>query len=417
MNALAFKRTKFACFFCYPAMTPVFILPPILFYTFRQMYSISYTLLGTLVLVNFCTQLGVDLIFSFFSRHFNLHKTIRTMPLLTATGLVIYAAVPMLFPQYAYVGLLLGTFIFSVSAGLSEVFISPIVAALPSDNPERDMSTLHSLYGYGSAATALVSTGFLWLFGTENWIWLTLALAVLPVISFVLFRISPLPEIQLSHAPASGQAAKRKRIGLALCVLCIFLGSAAENTMTNWVSVFMENALQLPKMLGDTLGLAAFTLLLAFTRTWYARHGKNIFSALLWGMIGAVACYTAASLSSSRIIAILACMLTGVCTAMLWPGTLILMEEKFPAPGIAAYALMAAGGDFGASVAPQGLGIVVDTVTASQWAAELSTRLSLSPEQIGMKAGMLLGALFPVAGIAVLLYAKRFFRLNKNEAL
>ena len=134
-------------------------------------------------------------------------------------------------------------------------------------------------------------------------------------------------------------------------------------------------------------------------------------------MVGAVICYTAASLSSSRIVAILACMLTGVCTAMLWPGTLILMEEKFPSPGVAAYALMAAGGDFGASVAPQGLGIVVDAVTASQWAADIGIRLFLSPEQVGMKAGMLLGALFPIAGIAVLLYAKRFFRLNKNEAL
>ena len=416
MNTLAFKRTKFACFFCYPAMTPVFILPPILFYTFRQMYGISYTLLGTLVLVNFCTQLSIDLIFTFFARHFNLHKTIRAMPLLTAAGLIIYAAVPTLFPQFAYAGLLLGTFIFSISAGLSEVLVSPTVASLPSDNPERDMSALHSLYGYGAAATALVSTGFLWLFGTENWMWLTLALAVLPLIAVVLFRISPLPEIQLSHAP-SGQAAKRKRAGLALCVACIFLGSAAENTMTNWISVFMENALQLPKMLGDTLGLASFTLLLALTRTWYARHGKNIFSALLLGMVGAVICYTAASLSSSRIVAILACMLTGVCTAMLWPGTLILMEEKFPSPGVAAYALMAAGGDFGASVAPQGLGIVVDAVTASQWAADIGVRLSLSPEQVGMKAGMLLGALFPIAGIAVLLYAKRFFRLNKNEAL
>ena len=43
---------------------------------------------------------------------------------------------------------------------------------------------------------------------------------------------------------------------------------------------------------------------------------------------------------------------------MLWPGTLILMEEKIPAVGIAGYALMAAGGDFGASIAPQTLGIV-----------------------------------------------------------
>ena len=57
-------------------MASVFSLPPLLFATFKEMYNISYTLLGTLVFVNFCTQLGVDLVFSFFSKYFNIHKGI-----------------------------------------------------------------------------------------------------------------------------------------------------------------------------------------------------------------------------------------------------------------------------------------------------------------------------------------------------
>lgn len=53
--AQSFKRTKFACFYTYVAMSSVFTLPPLLFVTFRETYGISYTLLGTLVLTNFCT--------------------------------------------------------------------------------------------------------------------------------------------------------------------------------------------------------------------------------------------------------------------------------------------------------------------------------------------------------------------------
>lgn len=83
-QTLHFKRTKHACYFTYLAMSSVFSLPPILFVTFREMYGVSYTLLGTLVLVNFCTQLTIDLIFTFFSKHFNIQKTIRLMPLLTS---------------------------------------------------------------------------------------------------------------------------------------------------------------------------------------------------------------------------------------------------------------------------------------------------------------------------------------------
>lgn len=401
-----YKLTKYTCFFVFPTLAPVFILPPILFVTFRQMYGISYTLLGTLVLVNFCVQLGVDLLCTFFS--FDHHRSIRVMPLLTTTGLAIYALVPWLLPQYAYAGLLIGTAVFSFAAGLNEVFLSPTLAALPSDNQERDMSILHSLYGYGCAAVVVLSTVFLQVFGAEKWMYLVLIWAVLPLAAFALFAIAPLPKIVT--APANSQcSAKRKRAGLALCALCIFLGSAAENTMTNWLSVYTENALQIPKILGDTLGLAVFSLLLALTRTVYAKRGKSIYPVLLAGMSGAVVCYLTAALSRTAGVALTACMFTGICTSMLWPGMLLFMEEKFPNPGIAAYALMAAGGDLGASVAPQGMGIVVDTVSASGWAAGLAEQIGLSPEQIGIKTGMLAAAVFPLMGIAVLLYLKRFF--------
>lgn len=410
-----FKRTKHACYFTYLAMSSAFSLPPLLFVTFREMYGISYTLLGTLVLVNFCTQLMVDLIFSFFNKYFNIRKTIRVMPLLTSLGLLIYAVTPMLVPQYAYGGLLVGTVVFSVAAGLCEVLLSPLVAALPSDDPERDMSLLHSLYAYGVLGVVVVSTVFLHVFGTDQWMYLTIFWALLPIVSFVLFCLSPMPDLDMAHSQTPGTA-KRRNLGLALCVLCIFLGSAAENAMTNWISGYMENALGISKVLGDILGMAAFAVLLGLGRTWYAKYGKNISTVLLFSMIGATFCYLVAGLSTNVVISMIACVLTGLCTSMLWPGTLILMEEKFPGAGVTAYALMAAGGDFGGSVAPQLLGVVVDTVSASEWASEMGVLWSLSTEQIGMKAGMLCAALYPLLGVILLIYMKKYFARSKDPA-
>ena len=66
-TAINFKRTKFACYASYFTMSAVVCVPPLLFVTLRQMYGISYTLLGTLDLINICTQLGIDLIFTMFS--------------------------------------------------------------------------------------------------------------------------------------------------------------------------------------------------------------------------------------------------------------------------------------------------------------------------------------------------------------
>ncbi len=405
------KRTKFSCYFTYLAMSSVFSLPPLLFATFKETYAgISYTLLGTLVLVNFCTQLGIDLIFSFFSKYFNIHKTVRIMPLITATGLCIYALIPTLFPSYAYIGLLIGTIVFSVAAGLGEVLISPIVAALPSDTPDKDMSALHSLYGYGFVTVVAVSTVFIQFIGKQYWAYLTLFWAVLPVIASILLLTCKLPEMNMEQTETKAVKSKHRTKGIALCMLCIFLGACAENTMSNWISVYTENALHLPKVWGDLFGMALFAILLALTRTLYAKYGKNIQKVLMMSMIGAVICYTVVAVSHSPILSLIACVAVGICSSMLWPGTLILMEEKIPAVGVAAYALMAAGGDFGASFAPQTLGIIVDNVALTNWAQSLGTTLSLSPEQVAFKLGMLIAAIFPILGIILLLYMKKHFR-------
>ena len=218
-----------------------------------------------------------------------------------------------------------------------------------------------------------------------------------------------MPDVVVSHSGSSKSSGKRK-YGLMLCVLCIFLGGAAENTMTNWISSYTENSLYFPKVVGDIAGMALFAVLLGIGRTMYAKYGKNITKVLLGGMIGAVVCYLVAGLCTNNLVCLVACVLTGFCTSMLWPGTLILMEEKFPNSGVAAYALMASGGDLGASVAPQAMGIVVDKVTVSGWASELGTTLSMSAEQIGMRTGMVVSAIFPVLGILLLVYMKKYFK-------
>lgn len=405
-----FKRTRFACYFSYLAMASVFVLPAMLFTTFHELYNISYTLLGTLVLINFVTQMTIDLIFTFFSKYFNIQKTVRIMPVLTTAGLLIYALIPALLPQYAYLGLVIGTIVFSLAAGLSEVLLSPLVAAIPSENPERDMSMLHSLYGWGVVSTVAISSIFFWCFGTENWLYLAIFLALLPLIASLLFCISPFPQMNVD-AVEKGKG--KQGIGIALCVLCIFLGSAAENTMTNWISGFMENALQLPKAAGDIFGLAVFALLLAVTRNVYAKYTPDITKVLLFGMIGSAVCYIVVGLSSNVILSFIACILVGICTSMLWPGTLILMEEKIPSVGVAAFALMAASGDMGASVAPQLTGILIDRIAASEFALKLSASGNATPDEIGLKYAMLVIAIFPLLGTFLVLYIRRFFKKSK----
>lgn len=412
-SAPNYKRTRLACYTAYFTMSSVFSVPPLLFVTFHGLYGISYTLLGTLVLINFFTQLSIDLVFTFFSKHFNVAKTVRIMPIATSVGMMIYAVGPTLFPDSAYLWLAAGTVLFSVSAGLSEVLLSPTIAAIPSDDPQKSMSFLHSLYAFGVVTMVSVSTLFLKFFGTDKWMYLIAFLALLPLAAAVLFMISPIPPLNDSANGERSERSKGKALGLAMCAACIFFGSCAENGMSNWISSFMENALKIDKAVGDILGMAMFAVLLGAGRIAYSKFGKNINRVLFVGMLGSACCYLTAGLSRSPVPAFIACIFTGLFTAMLWPGTLIFMEENISGVGVAAYALMAAAGDLGASIAPQLMGIVIDNFSTTGLAANLRDSLGLTAEQLGLKAAMITNAVFPTAGVIVLIFIIKHFRRNR----
>ena len=174
--------------------------------------------------------------------------------------------------------------------------------------------------------------------------------------------------------------------------------------MAQWSSGYLEQALSIPKVWGDLFGVALFSVMLGLGRSLYASMGKNIGKVLTFGAIGAVICYFTAAVSNIPVIGLLACAFTGFCTSMLWPGNLVVASAKFPQGGVFIYALMAAGGDLGASVAPQLVGIITDAAIASPSAAAFAASLSLAPEQLGMKLGMLVGMLFPLAAIPLYRY-------------
>ena len=405
----SYKRTKLACYTTNVSMSVVGNLSPLLFITLRTLYDISYSLLGLLVLVNFVTQLSIDLIFSFFSHKFNIPRTVKLIPWLTVLGLGVYALWPMLAPQSAYAGLLVGTVIFSASGGLVEVLISPVIAAMPADDPDREMSKLHSVYAWGVVAVIVLGTLFLLLVGAKQWPWMVLGFALIPLCAALLFAGSEIPPMSTPER-VSGAFRFLHRRGLWLCVAGIFLGGAAECVMAQWSSSYLERALMIPKVWGDIFGVALFSLMLGLGRTLYAKMGREVTRVLIWGSAGAALCYLAAALSGVAVIGLLACALTGLCVSMLWPGSLIVASERYPSGGVFLFAVMAAGGDLGASVGPQAVGLVTDAVLASASAGELAVRLSLTPEQLGMKLGMLMGMIFPLVAVVI-------FRLIRKGAV
>ncbi len=253
----------------------------------------------------------------------------------------------------------------------------------------------------------LLSTLYLQVFGREEWYILVVLWISIPLAAFALFMCTQIPPLETQKSSADTGRLFKNPV-LILCVLCIFLGGASEGTMTQWCSSYLEAALQIPKLWGDIFGVAAFAVLLGLGRTLYAKFGTNISTCLLLGFAGAFVCYVIAALSPHPVIGLIGCMFTGFCVSMLWPGTLIYTTEAIPRSGVAIYALLAAGGDLGSSVAPQLMGSITDAVAGGQFAASLSG--DLSPEQVGFKVGMLIAALFPLLGTVVVVILKKTVR-------
>lgn len=405
------KRLKYACYSANATMSVVSTLSPILFLTFRTLYGISYSLLGLLVLINFVTQLIVDLIFSFFSHKFNISKTVKIIPVIAILGFLIYAIWPFVFNGNVYPGLVIGTIIFSSASGLNEVLISPVIASIPSENPDKEMSKLHSIYAWGVVVVVIISTLFLFVLGGENWQWLAIGFILIPLISAILFLGSKLPEIK-TPKQTSGALKMLKNKSVWFFVFAIFLGGAAECTMAQWCSGYLEQALGIPKIWGDLFGVALFSGMLGFGRTLYSKIGKNVGKVLTFGAIGATVCYLVAALSNIGWIGLVACALTGFCVSMLWPGSLIAASNRFPESGVFIYAMMAAGGDLGASVGPQLVGVVTDAVLLNPKAVSFASSMGLTAEQLGMKIGMLCGMIFPLIAIFIFL---RVWKSKKEQ--
>lgn len=397
-SAKPYARAKYACFLCSISMALACNVGPLYFLTFREQYGISFSLLGFLVVLNFGTQLLLDTVFSFFSHKFPLKTVLCVTPWIMSAGLILYALAPILFPASPYLGLALGTLVYSAGMGLSEVLVSPTVAQIPCENPERQMSTLHACYAWGVVFLVALSTGFILLFGAENWQYFVLFLALFPASAGVLFLGAEIPPMP-TQEKTSAAAGLLKDPTVLFFLACIFLGGAAENGMSQWCSGYLETAFGIPKAVGDLGGVALFGAALGLGRTLYAKFGKNIRRTLFFGFIGATACYAVAVFSPTPVLGLSACVMTGFCTSMLWPGTLIAVAEDLPSGGVALYALMAMGGDMGAALCPQIVGWVTDGVLSLPGANTAAEMLGITADQFSMKCGMAAAMLFPLAAV------------------
>lgn len=391
----SYKSTIMACYIGSFVQAIIVNTTPILFIPLREQFGLTFQQMGLLVLINFITQVGCDILFSNAIDKYGFRRFIIAAHGLSVVGLTLFAASPLLFDR-PYIGFVIATIIFSGSGGLLELLLSPIVNAIPTDEKAGAMSVLHSFYSWGQAAVILLTTVLLFVCGRTWWQWIILIWTLVPLFNFFfLMRVPFAPNVPEEQRQGMDKILFNPFFIVALAtILC---GAAAELCISQWASAYLEEAMQLPKVIGDVGGVCLFAAMMGVGRLFYGIYGKriNVSLMMLIGTVGAAACYITVALSGTAVLSLLACGLCGLCVSLLWPGTLVVASEHYPLAGAWIFAILAAAGDIGASAGPWLMGVVAEQAHRLPFLSGLLAQ-GMSPDQLGLRAAMLVSALFPI---------------------
>ena len=399
----AHAKTKASCYLAYFIQGIVMNLTAVLFIPLQNMYGFSYSQLGVLVFINFVFQLLADTIFGKPVDRYGFRPFSRLAPVICAVGLVMFATVPYWAGSFLFVGFCISTAVFSLAIGLLEVILSPIVSGLPGEHTASSMAVLHSFLAWGIIVAIAGTTVLLRVLGTESWQWIVLIWAVLPILNCLLFWRAWMPPV-LPEQERMKTGTLMKNPVFLLSFAAIFFGAAAELSLMQWISAFLERGAGMNKLAGDLLGLCGFALSFGVGRLVYSRFGKNwdIHKVLILGSVVTVVCYIVVALSPWTWLIVLACWVAGAATCLLWPETLVIASTALPAAGAALFGLLAAGGDFGAAISNYLMGTVADLFIGLAPA-----QLSIASEQFGLRAAVLVGCVLPVLSAVFQLVLKR----------
>lgn len=385
-----YSSTIRACFTGYVVQSIVNNFVPLLFLTFNRNYGIELSKITALITVNFILQLCVDLLSAFFIDKIGYRAAAILAHIFSAAGLISLTVFPDVMPT-PFSGLLVSVMLYAVGGGLLEVIVSPIVEACPTDNKEKMMSLLHSFYCWGSVAVVGLSTVYFTVFTTDNWKYLALLWAVIPIANALNFiRVPIAPLIEDGEKGLSFKELLTNKL-FWMFMLLILCSGASEQAVSQWASTFAEKGLGVSKTVGDIAGAMLFSVLMGTSRVIYGKFGDkiNLDSMMLLSGVLCMASYLLISLSSSAVLGLVGVALCGFSVGIMWPGTFSKASAGIKGGGTAMFALLALGGDLGCSSGPTFAGIA-----SSAFGDDL-------------KKGILCAIIFPALLTALTLFTKR----------
>ena len=385
------RHTLYACYIGYITQAIINNLSPLLFLTFHKQFGISLAAISILISINFCTQIAVDLISVKFVDKIGYRASGILSFVISAIGLVSLGLLPNVMPN-AYVGLIIATMLNAIGGGLLEVLVSPVVEAIPLPQKQKAsaMSLLHSFYCWGHVGVVILSTLYFSTAGIQNWMYLPMIWALVPLFDVFLFAKIPLYKLVEEEERVPLRKTLKTGIFWLLFLLMICAG-ASEQAMSQWSSIFAELGLGVSKTVGDLLGPCAFAICMGLSRLIYGKMGQriNLKKFIIGSSLLCVVSYLIAVFSPFPLLALIGCAMCGFSVGIMWPGIFSIAGERCRSGGTAVFALFAVAGDIGCASGPALVGVISNATGGDN----------------GLKTGLLCAIMFPIVmciGVSVL---------------
>lgn len=257
-----------------------------------------------------------------------------------------------------YTMLALALFCLGLGAGILDMVLSPVVAALNPTRRAAAMNWLHSFYCVGAVFTILVGT--VALTAGLGWRGTCLVLMLLPLGLLVAFAPLKFPALHIEGGRLKLRTLIR-RGWFWIALIAILLGGATEAGMSQWLPAYAETALGFPTWVGGT-ALLLFSVAMAAGRMIVGWAGArwNAYHIMALGCGSSVLLFVAGSFLPIPVLALIACVLVGFTGSCLWPTMLAVTADRYPDGGASMYGMLGAFGNLGGIFMPWLVGWVAD---------------------------------------------------------
>ncbi|MDB6169845.1 MAG: transporter [Verrucomicrobia bacterium] len=246
-------------------------------------------------------------------------------------------------PTYGFLG---ASLVFlGLGAGMLDMMLSPVVAAL---NPHRRIASLnwlHSFYSIGAVVT--IGAGTIIQHGGFKWRYACLAFSPLPAALAVAFAFMEFPPL----TGAAGRMAVRdllRQPWFRAALMALFLVGAVEIGVAQWLPTYAEKELHYPTWVGG-VAFMVFSIAMAGGRMILGLVVKRLDPYIMLISSGGVCCLLvfAGALLPTPALSLTACVAVGLAVCGLWPTVLALAGNRFPEGGASMFGILSIFGNAG----------------------------------------------------------------------